>query len=98
MRRLSLLVVLVLVLPASAQTPAPVALYMGAVPNPGGLVTPVSKAFEDSYADLKKAHAKAVSPVIVLVDDPARADVILTITYRGEVDNGTTVDVAVRPS
>ena len=95
MRRLSLLLAFALVLPASAQTPARLALYIGPVPNPNGLVIPVSKDFADSYADLRKAHTKAQSPVIALVDDPAQADAILTVTYRGDVDNGTTVGAGV---
>ena len=95
MRRLSLFFALALVLPASARTPAALALSIGPLPNPNGLVTPLSKDFADSYADLKKAHTKARSPVIALVDDPAHADVILTVTHRGDVDNGTIVEAAV---
>jgi hypothetical protein len=95
MRPLSLLLALALVPPAFAQTPGDLALYIGPVPNPDGLVTPVSKGFADSYADFKKAHIKVRSPVIALVDDPAQADAILTVTYRGDVDNGTTVGTAV---
>ncbi len=71
---------------------------MGPVPNPDGLVAPVPKAFAASYDDLKKAHVKAASPVIVLVDDPAHADAILTITYRGEVDSDPTVKTGARMS
>jgi len=95
MRRLSLWLALALVMPAFAQTPRDLALYIGPVPNPDGLVTPVSRDFADSYADLKKAHFKVRSPGIALVDDPARADAILTVAYRGDVDNGTTVGTAV---
>jgi hypothetical protein len=97
MRRLSVLLALALVLPSSAQTPAGLALYIGPVPNPDGLVTPVSKDFADSYADLRKAHIKARSPVITLVDDPLQADAILTVTRRGDVDNGTTIGPGVPP-
>jgi hypothetical protein len=97
MRRLSVLLALALVLPASAQTPAGLALYIGPVPNPDGLVTLVSKDFADSYADFRKAHIKARSTVITLVDDPLQADAILTVTRRGEVDNGTTIGPGVPP-
>jgi len=97
MRRLSVLLALALVLPASAQTPDRLALFIGPVPNPDGIVTPVPKEFADSYADLKKAHTKARSPAIVLVDDPAAADVILSVTRRGEVDSGTTVGPGLPP-
>jgi hypothetical protein len=95
MRQLSLLLALALVMPAFAQAPVHLALYIGPVPNPDGLVTPVSKDFADSYADLKKANIKVQSPVIALVYDPAQADAILTVTYRGDVDNGTTVGTGV---
>jgi hypothetical protein len=67
------------------------------LPNPDGLVTPVSKEFADSYADLKKAHIKVRSPSIALVDDPAQADAILTVTRRGDVDNGTTIGPGLPP-
>ena len=97
LRRRSLLVALALALPAFAQTPGDLTLYIGPVPNPDGLVTPVSKGFADSYADLRKAHIKARSPAITLVDDPLQADAILTVTYRGEVDNGTTVGPGLPP-
>jgi hypothetical protein len=90
MRRWSVLVALAFVLPASAQPPAGLALYIGPVPNIDGIVTPVPKDFANSYADLKKAHAKARNPAIGLVDDPAQADAILTVTRRGDVDTGTT--------
>jgi hypothetical protein len=40
MRRLSRLLAIALVLPASAQMPDAVALYIGPLPNPNGLVTP----------------------------------------------------------
>jgi len=98
MRRLSALLLLAFMLPASAQTPPPrLALFMGPLPNPDGIVTPVPKDFANSYADLKKAHAKAQSPLIVLVDDPAEADAILTITRRGDVDSGTTMGTGLPP-
>ena len=94
MRRLLLLLALAVVMAAFAQAPAALALYIGPVPNPDGLVTPVSKGFADSYADLKKAHSKVRSPAITLVDDPAQDDASLTVTYRGDVDSGTTVGTA----
>jgi hypothetical protein len=94
MRRLSRLLAIALVLPASAQMPDAVALYIGPMPNPSGLVTPLSKDLADSYADLRKAHIKARSTAIALVENPAQADAILTITHRGDVDNGVTVGTA----
>ena len=97
MRRLSVLVALALVLPASAQTPDGPTLYIGPVPNPDGVVTPVSKDFANSYADLRKAHIKSRSPVIALVDDPGQADAILTVTRRGDVDTGTTIGPGLPP-
>ena len=97
MRRLSVLVALALVMTASAQTPTGLTLYIGPLPNPDGVVTPVSKDFAASYADLKKAHTKARSPDITLVDDPAQADAILTVTRRGEVDTGTTAGSGLPP-
>ena len=97
MRRLSLLLALALVLPTLAQTPDGLTLYIGPLPNPDGLVRPVSKDFADSYADLKKAHAKARNPAIRLVDDPAQADAILTVTRRGDVDTGTTAGSGLPP-
>jgi len=66
MRRLSRLLAIALVLPASAQMPDAVALYIGPMPNPSGLVTPLSKDLADSYADLRKAHIKARSTAIAL--------------------------------
>ena len=96
MRR-SLRLALALVMPAFAQAPVDLALYVGPVPHPDGHVTPVAKDFADSYADLKKAHLKVRSPGIVLVDDPAQADAILTVTYRGDVDNGSTIGPGVPP-
>ena len=95
MRGLLGLLALVLIQPASTQAPVELALYIGAVPNPTGLVTPVSKDFADSYADLKKAYIKAQVSGVVLVSDPAQADAILTVTYRGDRDNGTSVSTAV---
>jgi hypothetical protein len=97
MRLPSLLLALALVLPASAQTPTPLTLYIGPVPNPDGTVTPVSKDFASSYTDLKKAHAKAKSPDVALVDDPAHADAILSVTRRGDVDTGTTAGSSLPP-
>ena len=97
MRRLSLLLALGLVLPGPAQTPADLALYIGPVPNPDGLVTPVAKDFAASYADLKKAHTKARNPAIALVEDPAQADAILTVTRRGDVGTGTTAGSGLPP-
>ncbi len=95
--RLSLLFALALVLPASGQEAARLALYVGPVPNPNGLVTPVSRDFANSYADLEKAHKDVRLPVITLVDDPAQADAILSVTFRGDVDNGTSLAGNVPP-
>jgi hypothetical protein len=97
MRRLSLVVALVLAFPVLAQIPAPIPVYMGPVPNPGGVVAPIPKDFESSYADLKKAHAKTTSPVMSLVDDPGQAMAILTVTYRGDVEDGGAASTQVRP-
>ena len=94
---LSLLLALALVLPASGQEAARLALCLGPVPNPNGIVTPISKDFANSYADLEKAHKDVRSPVIALVDDPAQADAILSVTFRGDVDNGTTLAGSVPP-
>ena len=97
MRLLSLLLALAFVPPASTQTPPPLTLYIGPVPNPDGVVAPVSKDFTNSYNDLKKAHAKLKTPDITLVDDPAQADAILSVTRRGDVEAGTTVGGSLPP-
>ena len=97
MRLLSLLLTLALAVPAFAQTPPSLALYIGPVPNPDGSVAPISKDFANSYADLKKAHTKARNPDITLVDDPSLADAILSVTRRGDVDNGSTAASSLPP-
>jgi len=96
MGSLSLLVVLsAFTVGAAGQEPASVVLYIGPVPNPNGLVTPVPKDFAASYEDLKKAHAEAGGGLVTLVDDPALGDAILSVTHRGDVSNGSTVSVGV---
>ena len=97
-RRLWLFLALALALPASAQTPATVSVYLGPVPNPGGAASKVPKSFEASYADIRKAYEKAAPPDIRLVDDPAQADAFLTITFRGDVESKAAAGVAARPS
>ena len=93
-RLLSLLLVLLALIPAHAAAQQDVALYIGPVPNPNGLTVPVSKEFADSYGDLTKAHNKLKPPQVTLVDDPAQSDAILTVTYRGEVDAASTVNMS----
>jgi hypothetical protein len=88
---LALPLVLAVATLASAQSSATVRLYLGPLPNPGGVVTPVPKDVADSYADLKKAHEQARATGIELVDDAAQADAILTVTFRGQVESGTTL-------
>ncbi len=95
MPRLLLLLFFAVALPASAQPAAKISLYIGPVPNPNGVVTPVSRDFAASYTDLQKAHKDGGVPALELVDDPARADAILSVTYRGDVDNGSTVSAGV---
>jgi len=96
MRLLAPLLALALALPASAQAPRAIRLYIGPVPNPDGVVAPMPAALADSYADLRKAHDKAAAPGIEVVDDPRQADAILTITFRGDVDDST-LSTAVPP-
>jgi hypothetical protein len=82
---------LALAVAASAQPPATMTLHLGPLPNPGGVVAPVPKDVANSYADLKKAHDNARPDGIELVDDATQADAILTVTFRGRVDTGTTI-------
>jgi hypothetical protein len=93
MARLQLAIVLAfgLASPACAQQPAATTLHLGPLPNPGGVVTKVPKDFADSYADLRKAHDKARPSGVELVDDATQADAVLTVTFRGQVDAGTTI-------
>lgn len=88
--RLSL-VVLAMTVPLGAQPDVPIALHLGPLPNPGDVSTPVPEPVADSYADLRKAHERARHEGIVLVPDAVSADAILTITFRGTVDAGTTI-------
>lgn len=75
--------------------PTPVRVYLGPVPSKSGLVLPLPKEFADSYADLKKAHAKAKVPAFTLVEDVAQADLIVTLVQRTEMPTGTTTATAV---
>jgi hypothetical protein len=53
------------------------------------------KAFKASYADLRRVHGKLTrlyrgsrsSPPLALVDDAAEADLVLTVTHRGPLDD-----------
>jgi hypothetical protein len=94
MARLRLAIVFALALAAevSGQAPDTMMLHLGRLPNPGGVVTPLEKDFADSYADLRRAHEKVRPAAVELVDDASRADAILTVTFRGQVDTGTTID------
>jgi hypothetical protein len=83
--------VVVLAAAASAQSSPSIRLYLGPLPNPDGVVAPVAQGVADSYADLRKAHDKARSVAVALVEDAAQADAILTVTFRGQVDTGTTI-------
>jgi hypothetical protein len=76
---------------AWAQSPPAIRLYLGPLPNPDGVIAPMAKDFADSYADLRKAHEKARPAAVELVEDAAQADAILTVTFRGQVDTGTTI-------
>src|SRR5512139_304857 len=93
-RGLALVVALAAAAPAVAQPETPVALYIGPLPNPAGVVTPVPDGFAKSYADLQKAHDKAHPGGIVLATDAAHADAILTVTFRGSVDAGATIGIS----
>jgi hypothetical protein len=93
MARLSLGLFFAVAIAAEAygQSPRPIGLHLGPLPNSGGVVTAVPKDFADSYADLKKAHDKARPDGLELVDDVTQADAVLTVTFRGQVNTGTTI-------
>ena len=86
---------LVLLLLASSQVPPPateaIRLYLGALPDSDGPVTPTLKEFKASYADLRRVHGKIAGlyrdtrsvPPLTLVDEATQADLVLTVTHRG---------------
>jgi hypothetical protein len=88
--RLALFIALAVAAESSGQSRT-TTLYLGPLPNPGGVASPVPEDFADSYADLRKAHHKARPGTVELVDDATRADAILTVTFRGQVETGTTI-------
>ena len=89
-----------LALLVSLQTPSaaadPIRVYLGPLPGSDAAAYPIPKAFRASYADLRRVHGKRARlyrntpsvPALTLVDEPARADLVLTVVHRGPLQRG----------
>lgn len=93
-----MLVFLFLVLFARAPAPPStdsIRLFLGPMPDSNMEPLALPKAFKASYADLRRVHGKlsrlyrgtSSSPPLTLVDDAVEADLVLTVTHRGPLDD-----------
>ena len=94
-----MLVFLFLALFARAQAaPLPIdaiRLFLGPMPDSNSEPFALPKAFKASYADLRRVHGKLTklyrgtrsAPPLAFVDDAADADLVLTVTHRGPLDD-----------
>ena len=89
---MSLLPSLVLLVSLQGTSPAadPIRVYLGPLPG-SDAASPIPRTFRASYADLRRVHGKQARlyrnapsvPALTLVDEPARADLVLTVVHRG---------------